>query len=307
MSPPQEVNIRAVPRDEQVAALWLLFGAEPEAVRRDRVAASVRAAGSGSVNFDYLLEARRGERRVGVIWGQVLPGRNANIWPAFLEPGEPESTCDLLQSALDERLANAGLAMAQAMLPLSAEPSASCLRRNGYVNVVNLLYLVIDADRIPQEQPKFTLQFQPFHEDAARLVPLLDATYVGTQDAPDLNGVRDTMDVIEGYKATGRFDPRRWWFVQYQGNDVGCLILAEHPDLKISELIYMGLVPEARGKGLAKEMVRFAQWQAKQIGSQSLLVSVDSANAPAVSVYSRCGFSEIDRRQVWIKRFGSSV
>lgn len=307
MSPSQEVKIREVPRDDQVAALWMLFGAEPDVVRRDRVTASVRAAAKGSVNFDYLLEARRGEHRVGVIWGQVLPGRNANIWPALLEPGEPEKTGDLLQSALDERFAIAGLAMAQALLPISAEQSASCFRRNGYTNVVNLLYLVSAADRFPQEPPHSTLQFAAFHEDTTRLIPIIEATYLDTQDAPELDGVRDTCDVIEGYKATGKFDPERWWFVQHQGKDVGCLILAEHPELQISELIYMGLVPEIRGKGLGTEVVRFAQWQARNAGSHSLLVSVDSANTPAVAVYLRCGFLEVDRRQVWIKLLGRSV
>jgi ribosomal protein S18 acetylase RimI-like enzyme len=120
-----------------------------------------------------------------------------------------------------------------------------------------------------------------------------------------LDGVRDTRDVLAGYQATGQFAPERWFFVQSDGADVGCLLLTDHSALRNWELVYMGLAPAARGRGWGTDLVRFAQWQTKQAGREALLVSVDAANGPAVAAYSRCGFSEIDRREVWIKKFAS--
>ncbi len=306
MSLSQELQVRAVPREEWVAALWLLFGAEPELVRRERVTASVRAATQRTVDFDHFLEAKRGETRVGVIWGQILPGRNANVWPPFLETGEPESTSDQLQATLDERLAGAGLVMAQSLLPISAQNAANCLRRNDYVSVANLLYLLSEFAQFPTHRPTTPLEFTPYREDLIpRFVAVIEATYVDTRDAPVLDGVRDTRDVIDGYKATGQFAPDRWFLVQHAGADVGCLLLTDHPELRNWELIYMGLVPAARGHGWGTDLVRFAQWQAMQAGSEALLVSVDAANGPAVAAYFRCGFSELDRREVWVKKFAN--
>src|SRR5688572_3350345 len=114
MESSQELSLRIVPRAEQVAALWLLFGAEPDSVRRTRVQGAVQAAIQRTTDFDFLLEACRANSRVGVVWAQPLAGRNANIWPPFLTPGEPNSTADLLQMELDNRLAQAGFATAQA-------------------------------------------------------------------------------------------------------------------------------------------------------------------------------------------------
>src|SRR5688572_13939458 len=101
MSLPSELEIQVVPREQQVTALWRLFADEPEADRRERVTASVQAALKRIVDFAHLLEARRGKSSVGVVWGQPLPGRNANVWPPALEAGEPESTADRLMVALD--------------------------------------------------------------------------------------------------------------------------------------------------------------------------------------------------------------
>jgi GNAT superfamily N-acetyltransferase len=303
MSLSTEVQVRVVPRDEQVAALWLLFGADPEAVRRERVTASVRAAIQGTVDFDHLLEARRGVARVGVVWGQPLPGRNANVWPPYLESGEPESTSDQLQATLDDRLTRAGLATAQSLLRHSDTNAANCLSRNAYADVASLLYLLCGSDQFPAERPAVHLDFTPYREDELpRLAAVIEATYVGTCDIPVLDGVRDTRDVIDGYKATGRFAPERWFFVRGDDTDVGCLLLTDHTELRNWELIYMGLVPAARGNRWGVDIVRFAQWQAKQAACESLLVSVDAANGPAVAAFFRCGFSEIDRRQVWVKK-----
>jgi mycothiol synthase len=306
MTDPSETCLGVVPRDEQVAALWLLFAAEPEPVRRDRVAATVQAALQGTVDFELLLEARRDGCRVGVVWGQKLAGRNANVWPASLESGESEETADLLQFELDIRLTKVGLAMGQALLPVTATDAAKCLNRNGYRQAANLLYLFSTTPQFPSEAPDgSSLQFETFREsESDRLAHIIEQTYIGSRDAPELDGLRSVNDVIEGYKMTGQFSPERWFFVRREGVDVGCLLLTDHPALRQWELIYMGLIPSARRKGWGSELVRFAQWQARCAKCEVLLVSVDAANEPAVAAYARCGFSELDRREVWVKKLG---
>ena len=65
-----------------------------------------------------------------------------------------------------------------------------------------------------------------------------------------------TEEVLSGYRTTGVFDPQRWLLVRQDGEDVGCLLLADHPTSSQWELVYMGLVPEVRGRGLGIELVR---------------------------------------------------
>lgn len=304
----EEVQIRVVPHDEQVAALWLLFAADSTVVRRERVTATVRAAIQKKLDFEHLLEAHRGGTRVGVVWGQSLPGRNANIWPPSLDSGESPATADLLQAALDARLVRAGLGTAQALLSPATRHASGCLSRQAYVRVADLLYLKSQRPQFPFAPPPTDLAFEPYHDDQfPRLASVVEATYVETRDAPALDGMRSTAEVIAGYRGTGQFAPERWFFVRSSGTDIGCLLLTDHPSFQSWELVYMGLIPAARGRGRGRELVRFAQWQTYDAGREEIVVGVDSENGPAVAAYARCGFFEVDRGEVWVKRFINPV
>ena len=76
-----------------------------------------------------------------------------------------------------------------------------------------------------------------------------------------------------------------------RGVDVGCLLIADWPQNDQWELIYMGVVPEARGRGYGVAVVRQAQWLAGCAGRQRLVLAVDTANEPAMRVYAAAGFS----------------
>lgn len=298
------LEIRVAPADQRVESLWLVFAWEEAERRNQRVAACFQAERECGSAFPYLLEAQRGGDRRGAVWGQVAPGRLAHVWAPGLVEGEPDSTADQLQLAVDERLAAAGLQCGQATLPRLAHAPANCLLRSGYALAAELLYLASTAAEFPAEPPATDLSFEPYADDQQpRLIQLLDATYIGTQDAPLLDNVRPTQEVLHGYRQTGKYAPERWLFVRDQQRDVGCLLVADHPEAKQCELMYMGLIPSARGRGWGSILPRQAQWLAAQAGAESMIVGVDAANHPALAVYSRCGFHQVDERLVFIKRF----
>jgi ribosomal protein S18 acetylase RimI-like enzyme len=83
--------------------------------------------------------------------------------------------------------------------------------------------------------------------------------------------------------------------------DVGCLLLAEHTGSASWELVYMGLLPEARGMGFGTSLVRYAQWLTGRAGYARLVLAVDASNGPAISCYSEAGFLAWDRRSVLLK------
>ncbi len=131
----------------------------------------------------------------------------------------------------------------------------------------------------------------------------MDRTYEGTLDCPRLNGVRSTEDVLATYRRSGEFDPARWFLVRLEEQDVGCLLLADHPRNEQWELIYVGLVPSARGRGLGRQLVRHAQWLVRQAGRRRLVLSVDAANGPAIGLYASEGFVAWDRRGIYLHLF----
>ena len=98
-----------------------------------------------------------------------------------------------------------------------------------------------------------------------------------------------------------------FWFVRSirippAGAILGCLLLTEHPAEKNWELIYFGVVPEARGSGQGLEIVRQAQWLTGQSSAERLVLAVDAANSPAIAVYAAAGFEAWDRRSVFLRK-----
>ena len=186
-------------------------------------------------------------------------------------------------------------------LPREAEP----LLAVGFRHVSDLLYLGSMAEEFPREKPCTALEFDPYspalHDRLARLV---EATYVDTLDCPAVNGVREIDDVLLGYRATGEFESRHWLIVRHGSLDIGCLIVANHPGQDTCELIYMGVLPEARGRGWGILMVRYAQWLASQSGQSRLVLAVDAANEPALRMYAFTGFRAWDKRSVFVKVLG---
>src|SRR5262249_55163100 len=133
------------------------------------------------------------------------------------------------------------------------------------------------------------------------LIRLVGRTYEKTLDCRELDGVRDVEQVINDYQGTGVYRPENWLFVRYGGEDVGVLLLADHPKGRHWELMYMALVPEARGRGWGRQITRYAQWLARGASVERIVAAVDAANMPAVAMYRDTGFVLWDQRAVYVR------
>lgn len=245
--------------------------------------------------------AFRAKELVGSLLLQTQPGRTAVIWPPRLVAGERQETaCQLIRTGLGE-MPRLGVRMVQALLPAEGGADAELLMAAGFQHLSDLLYLVCLSDAFPASPPSLGLHFEPYSPALhSQFTELVDATYVDTLDCPAVNGVRSVEDVLQGYRATGHFDPKRWFIVRQKGADIGCLILTDYPEHGIWELIYMGIVPMARGQGCGLELVRHALWLCGQALRSRLVLAVDAANEPAIRMYAAAGLQEWDRRAVYI-------
>ena len=226
----------------------------------------------------------------------------ALVWPPRLVSGEPGTTAERLLAAMADYLARERICIAYALLEPGMEDDAPRLRGVGFEPIAELLYLFCPEERLPVSPSAGPVRFESYcranHERFARVV---EATYEETLDCPRLNGLRRIDDVLAGYRATGVFSPGRWLLVRRQNEDVGCLLLADHPGQESCELVYMGLVPAARGSGWGKDVARHAQWLTRDAGRRRLVLAVDSANGPAIRTYAMLGFEAWDRRNVYLR------
>jgi ribosomal protein S18 acetylase RimI-like enzyme len=289
-------------RREEV--LRLVFRDLLVADRAERVQKLLDGARLGVASLEGLVEARRGGELVGGGFSEVQPGRAAVVWPPRLAPGEATQTGERLLEEVSGFLDGKGIRVAHALLERSAEEDAALLGSGGFEMLAELHYLASLEGSFPRTRPASPLAFEPYDPAAQhRLSRLVEATYQRTLDCPRLNGVRRIEDILAGYRATGVFDPSRWLIVQHQGEDVGCLLLTDHPEQENWELMYMGLVPTARGNGWGQHMARYAQWLAHRAGRPRLVLAVDANNQPAIRMYWMVGFQCWERRRAYLKIF----
>ena len=299
-----DVEIGVAPPDRQTRALWLALASLPAEERTANLNATLVAAKAGQTSLADLWEARRGPQLVGAVWGAAMPGRQAVVWPAGLVPDESEFTAAALHERLEASLAVQDVRMYQSLVAQRGGVETQRLVAAGFQHVADLQYLVCTTDRLPVAAPHSALAFECFEEKisgAARIARIADETYRDTLDCPRLNGVRDMDDVLAGYRQTGEFAPERWLIVRHENRDVGCLLLADHPLDDQWELVYMGIVPAARGRGFGFQITRHAQWLTRCAGRQRLILAVDAANEPAIAMYSAAGFQLWNLRSAFVK------
>ena len=238
---------------------------------------------------------------LGAAFAQSLPGRCAVVYP----PQIANDVFSFLARALLEEthryLHARGVVLCQAIVEKPGEGPAKAMVDAGYVHAADLLYMAADL-RPQNDAPHLPFRLLP-HSDAMhdRFVSAVEATYVGSLDCPLVDGLRTTRDVLSGYQAVGHFRPPWWLLIESEGRDVGCLLLADHPDQRQAEIVYLAVTPEVRGRGWGRLLTQHALGLAAQAGHERMVLAVDAANRPAIEAYRANGFTGWDRRSVLVK------
>jgi ribosomal protein S18 acetylase RimI-like enzyme len=300
--PIEAVEILRCPPPMRGEALALVLCELAPSLRREVAGGLLAAEDADALNNEALFVARRGDKLRGAAWGQRQSGNIALFWPPQLADGEARQTAERLAEAVVAELDKTSIQMAQAFLSTPSRETIDVLRGVGFRHLAELIYMSANSTRFPLAAPPGELEYVPYEAtERRRLEELVGRTYAGTLDCVDLDGVRDLEHVINGYQGTGIFRPENWLFVRNGGSDVGVLLLAEHPKGPHWELMYIALVPEARGRGWGRQITRYAQWLARGANVDRMVVAVDAANTPAVKMYRDCGFELWDRRAVFVR------
>lgn len=260
-----------------------------------------------------LVACQRG-RPVAGCYFKLLSGNVATLGGARAEAGWEQSAVDLIRRQI-KLLSDLGLPQIQAIVRTQDVATAELVRRAGMKQLAEIEHLWLDvlasyslagnasaeaatAEAAPQPAPRWRPAQSLDHNDLAQLI---EQTFADTLDCPALNGRRTPVEVLDGFLdgRTLNDSSLHWELLQVDANTVGCLLLQLH-DNQLMELVYMGLVPAARGRGLGKAMVARAIEVAHRWGCCTLVVAVDCANWPALAAYRAWGFEPHQRLQVWL-------
>lgn len=297
------IQILHPPRERWGSVLNLVLSKRPIAERIRLADGLLRQAPphARDAGFAGLLEARAGNETVGATLAVIQPGRTALVYQPRLQGNAPLETRQLLLAAREQFLQTNHIRLAQEVLPLDATDDATAAQGDGFNICVELLYLTADQTSFPTSSPIGVLEFEPYQSsEKARLADLLTRSYIGTLDCPEINGVRSAIETLDGYATSSDNNPPLWGTLRHQSEDVGCLIMSRHADAS-AELVYVGLIPEARGRGWSHPAIAWAKWLARQAECCLISVAVDERNTPARKVYAVTGFTQFDARRVMLR------
>jgi ribosomal protein S18 acetylase RimI-like enzyme len=248
-----------------------------------------------------------GDRIDSTVLAVPSPGRTAMVFASH-PTGERdvEGIAQLIDHAC-RQIAAWDLDLAQGLL----DPTETLERRAfldaGFTELAVLDYLerplsASNAPAPPVWPPQLRVRTEAYrdaHYDD--LVTILEQSYEQTLDCPGLYGLRRTEDIIAGHKATGQFDPALWTLLWVDERPAGALLISPFPSHRTTELVYIGLAPFARRRGLGRQLLRQGLGALKGRPERSIALAVDQRNTPALGLYESEGFRPAVQRVALIR------
>ncbi len=290
--PPAPLVCRAVQRHEINSAVKLILGNDGRLAGDAQVLDFLSYAIDRGINLNETWVAIRADRLAWATLPVINPGRTMLLLlPDTAPAGDLDSVQTLLGTVCDHFSAR-GITMTQALLDPTAKVANTLSDVCGFSRLAELLYLQGDVRRSPGAPTdlRLTVYSPVVHDQFASAVL---TSYEESLDCPALNGLRSIGDIIVGHKATGQFVSDLWLLAtDNAGSSLGVLLLAVVGESTM-ELVYLGVCPTARGKGLGKALLRHAMAIARSRGMQRLTLAVDAANQPALGLYYGHGMHRI--------------
>lgn len=296
-------RIERVKPDQRRAALAVLLTGRVDD-RDPSVDQFLAFTGSQGLSLDDLWTMWDGNRMVASALVIAAAGRTAMMFlsPRAASAGGVDPRGDLVRTAVAGRDPEA-VRMIQCLLDPGQHLEKRALIAGGFHELATLLYLQRTADMPPCELEVGGLGLTVRHWSdghRSRFAQAIAESYVDTLDCPGLIGVRPIEDVIEGHRKTGLFHPDFWFVLHHDDEPAAVLLVNEVAQHGAHELVYLGVCPAWRGRGLGKRLLRHALGLTQRAGSARMLLAVDEANKPALRLYRSMGFQSTGRKTAMI-------
>jgi len=328
--PAKPVPVVASPPEPHELIGWVHAGAADTSALAWTLEMLEPSAGSPTAVGWVVGEVREGQQRRSAAYTLVLPGRIAMLvgprcqlsvadagtgstegyQGATGEEGErlggPDKPAVAMLRGLLERSWRYGPELVQAVLAIDDTHTPGLLLRAGLQPLAVLdqmwLDLPLQNDRLvghhqwQMAQPAVPVPYTP--ESRRRWVDLLQASYQGTHDCPELNKRRSVTASLDGYLAGAANKSFRWWRLQMGEEDAACIMLTEALPGHW-ELVYLGVAPNFRRHGLGRWLLAWGVGQLESLGGLSVSLAVDQRNRPALTLYRSLGWRTLQSVSAW--------
>jgi ribosomal protein S18 acetylase RimI-like enzyme len=211
---------------------------------------------------------------------------------------QAEATRALIENAC-RQAASEGVHLAQCLPDPDDSHAITLVQSCGFARLAELLYLSAAVTRQtapPTLPPGWAWRTYSPAEHGVFAEAVL-ATYHQSLDCPALNGLRSIDDILEGHQATGEFDPAHWLLLSDERAQAAAVLLLSHiARTSAMELVYLGIAPHQRGRGLGDLLMRQAACVVASTRNTRLSLAVDAGNTPALRLYFRHGMQAAGRK-----------
>ena len=296
-----EPTVRRVPIEERAAAISrvAMGGVRPTAGAAERFVASAAADG---MSLEHIWAwACDGDALAEGAMILPQPGRTGMLFVSHPTRGERVSglaaTVNRACAGLDRR----DVTLVQGLLELTEHRERAALSEAGFEMLAALTYMQC---RVPRHAPEPTwegdaVEIQCESWDPSRaddFAAALTASYEQTLDCPAMRGLREPRDVLAGHRAAGKFEPDWWTLMRVNGEPAALMLLAPIEGTGDVELVYLGVSPRWRRKGLSRYLIRRGMHRCAAHGLRTMTLAVDEGNGPALRLYQAMGFGATTRR-----------
>jgi ribosomal protein S18 acetylase RimI-like enzyme len=297
---PPPANCRPARAQEIHPALRLILGSASALADSEQAFEFITFAHQRGINLGDLWVAERDSRLIWSVLPIISPGRTVLLLSPAGAPRDPAA--GHLIDTVCRRAATQGVQLAQALLD-PAEPGIERLFADrGFLRMAELLYLqgAVRGGAARALPEGFAWEAYSPASHGLFASTIVDS-YRDSLDCPGLNGIRDIEDVLAGHKSSGQFDPQYWFVLREGARGRGALLLSKLPNTDSAEMVYLGLAPESRRRGMANLLMQQAFEATAAMGQSRLSLAVDSGNLPALQLYYRHGLSKVASKIAMMK------
>ncbi len=294
--------------EETGAALRVMLGIDGHPAGDATVAEFMRYADERGLDLGGMWVADAGGRVVWAVFPVASPGRTALLFmPRAIVAGIAPAA-EALIDAVCQWQGGRGTRLAQALL----DPESDSVRRvcegRGFRFIAELVYLQANVPTSPPatELPA-GIRWETYSKANHGLFrEAILGSYEESLDCPGISGWREIEDVMAGHKAAGAFDPGLWLALVEGDRPIGALLLAVTSPRAMVELVYVGLAPAARGRGLGDAAMRMAMALSASVGAETLTLAMDGQNRPAMRLYHRHGMRRLCAKVAMMRRLSGN-
>ncbi len=271
------------------------------------IAAELIAGKEGGSRLLALLGHLEGEQyaiqhqgSAATLW-VINQGRTASILTSIPTTDQAIADLQALLAKTLSTLREKPLALAQIVLPKPApSKQVQAILSSGFKDLAELQYMELNiSPLIPTNVTQHEVEFQTMESfDDHALGYVLEQTYIDSLDCPNLHGIRQVQDVIEGHRGSDPCRPELW-FIGMIDDEPSCVLLLNQKDDAV-ELAYVGVVPSHRNRGIADCCMSKSIELAQHHDFKRITLVVDDANSSAMNLYTKWDFHPTQSRRAFM-------